>query len=85
MQLAMIGLGRMGGNMVRRLMAAGHHCVVQDLSPAAVQALVKEGAVGSGSLEDFAKQLEKPRAICVMLPAEPSVSASEPSIAVDPV
>jgi len=69
MQLGMIGLGRMGANMVRRLMAAGHACVVQDLSPAAVQALVKEGAVGSGSLEDFAKQLEKPRAICVMLPA----------------
>ena len=57
MELGMIGLGRMGTNMVRRLRRAGHQCVVYDLEPEAVQALVKEGAVGTKSLEDFADKL----------------------------
>jgi 6-phosphogluconate dehydrogenase len=69
MQLGMVGLGRMGANMVRRLMKAGHQCVVQDVSAAAVEGLAKEGATGSASLEDFVKKLQKPRAICLMLPA----------------
>jgi 6-phosphogluconate dehydrogenase len=53
MELGMIGLGRMGTNMVRRLLRAGHQCVVYDLHSDAVQALVKEGAIGSNSLEDL--------------------------------
>ena len=69
MQLGMVGLGRMGANMVRRLMKAGHECVVQDVAPAAVEGLVKEGAKGSTSLEDFVAKLAKPRAVCLMLPA----------------
>jgi len=69
MQLGMIGLGRMGANMVRRLMRGGHTCVVSDVSADAVAALVKEGATGSSSLEDFVKKLAKPRAICMMVPA----------------
>ncbi len=69
MQLGMIGLGRMGNNMVRRLLKAGHQCVVFDLHPEAVQALVKEGAVGATSLEDFARKLKKPRASWMMVPA----------------
>jgi 6-phosphogluconate dehydrogenase len=69
MQLGMIGLGRMGANMVRRLMRGGHSCVVQDVSADAVAALTQEGAAGSSSIEDFVKQLSKPRAICIMVPA----------------
>jgi 6-phosphogluconate dehydrogenase len=69
MELGMIGLGRMGTNMVRRLMHAGHQCVVYDLHAEAVQALVKEGAVGTTSLEDFASKLKKPRAVWMMVPA----------------
>ena len=59
----------MGSNMVRRLMKDGHTSVVQDVAPAAVAGLVKEGATGSASLEEFAKKLQKPRAICLMVPA----------------
>src|SRR4051812_18115280 len=69
MQLGMIGLGRMGSNMVRRLMRAGHECVVFDVFPKAVEALAKEKAVGAGSLQDFVKKLQKPRAIWLMVPA----------------
>jgi 6-phosphogluconate dehydrogenase len=69
MELGMIGLGRMGTNMVRRLLRAGHRCVVYDLNPDAVEALVKEGAVGSTSLEDLARKLKVPRAIWLMVPA----------------
>jgi len=69
MQLGMVGLGRMGANMVRRLMNAGHECVVFDMSPQTVQELVKEKAVGSSSLEDMIKKLKKPRAMWLMVPA----------------
>jgi 6-phosphogluconate dehydrogenase len=69
MQLGMIGLGRMGANMVRRLMRDGHQCVVFDVSPQAVQGLAKEGAVGAKSLDDFVKKLTKPRAAWIMVPA----------------
>jgi 6-phosphogluconate dehydrogenase len=69
MQIAMIGLGRMGANMVRRLMKAGHACVVHDLSAAAVQGLAKEGAAGATSLDDFVGKLKKPRAVWLMVPA----------------
>ena len=78
MQLGMIGLGRMGTNMVRRLLRAGHQCVVYDLHPEAVQALVKEGAVGATSLEDFVQKLSKPRAVWLMVPAavvDPTLTA----------
>ena len=69
MQLGMIGLGRMGANMVRRLMKAGHECVVFDLSPDSVKALADEGAVGSESMEDFVGKLAKPRSVWLMVPA----------------
>jgi len=69
MQLGMIGLGRMGGNIVRRLMRAGHRCVVYDKSTAAVASLAGEGAAPSRDLADFVRQLETPRAVWVMLPA----------------
>jgi 6-phosphogluconate dehydrogenase len=69
MQLGMIGLGRMGANMVRRLIRKGHDCVVFDRSPQTVSELAKENAVGASSLEDFVKKLRKPRAIWLMVPA----------------
>lgn len=69
MQLGMIGLGRMGANMVRRLMKGGHQCVVYDMSAEAVAGLVKEKAVGAASLKEFVGKLEKPRAIWLMVPA----------------
>ena len=69
MELGMIGLGRMGTNMVRRLMRAGHRCVVYDRQPEVVKALTKEGAVGTASLEDFAQKLKLPRTVWMMVPA----------------
>ncbi|MBJ7329204.1 MAG: decarboxylating 6-phosphogluconate dehydrogenase, partial [Solirubrobacteraceae bacterium] len=69
MQLGMIGLGRMGANMVRRLMRAGHECVVYDVSADAVAALEAEGAIGATTLEEFAAKLSKPRATIIMVPA----------------
>jgi 6-phosphogluconate dehydrogenase len=69
MQLGMVGLGRMGSGLVRRLMRDGHRCVVYDISPAAITALEGDGATGAESLEDFAAKLEKPRAAWVMVPA----------------
>src|SRR6185312_181669 len=69
MQLGMVGLGRMGANMVRRLMRKGHECVVFDASPAAAQGLAREGAVSARSFADFARQLREPRAVWLMVPA----------------
>lgn len=69
MQLGMIGLGRMGANMVRRLIRAGHECVVYDLNPESVKGMVKDGAVGATSLDDFLGKLSAPRAIWLMVPA----------------
>jgi len=69
MQIGMIGLGRMGANMVRRLMQGGHECVVHDVSAEAVSALAREGAVGTKSLDDFISRLVKPRVVWLMVPA----------------
>lgn len=69
MQIGIIGLGRMGANMARRLLKRGHHCVVFDMSPKAVQELVAEKAVGSSSLAEFVTKLTKPRAVWLMVPA----------------
>jgi 6-phosphogluconate dehydrogenase len=69
MQLGMVGLGRMGANMVRRLMKAGHRCVVFDLFPKAVEGMAKEGATGASSFAELAKLLDKPRRIWLMVPA----------------
>jgi 6-phosphogluconate dehydrogenase len=69
MKIAMVGLGRMGANMVRRLINGGHECVVFDHSQDAVQGLVKEGALGAASLQDMVSKLEAPRAVWLMIPA----------------
>jgi 6-phosphogluconate dehydrogenase len=69
MQLGMIGLGRMGANMVRRLVRGGHQCVVYDVSSKAVRALAQEGAIGAASLDDFVSRLAPPRAAWLMVPA----------------
>jgi 6-phosphogluconate dehydrogenase len=69
MQLGMIGLGRMGANMCRRLMRAGHQCVVHDISAEAMARLAGEGAIGAQSLEDFVGRLERPRCVWLMIPA----------------
>ncbi|VDS04575.1 6-phosphogluconate dehydrogenase, NADP(+)-dependent, decarboxylating [Devosia equisanguinis] len=69
MQLGMIGLGRMGANMVRRLMRAGHQCVVYDVNPANIAALVAEGAIGATDMGDLLSKLNGPRAVWMMLPA----------------
>jgi 6-phosphogluconate dehydrogenase len=69
MQLGMIGLGRMGANMVRRLIRGGHECVAFDVFPKAVEAIAKDKAIGASSLADFVKKLSKPRAIWLMVPA----------------
>jgi 6-phosphogluconate dehydrogenase len=69
MQIGMIGLGRMGGNMVRRLLRGGHECVVYDLNANAVAELVAEGAAGAGTLDEFVQRLQPPRAAWIMVPA----------------
>ena len=69
MQLGMVGLGRMGANMVRRLLRGGHECVVSNRNPEPVQALVHQGAMGSASLDDFVAKLKPPRAAWIMVPA----------------
>jgi 6-phosphogluconate dehydrogenase len=69
MELGMIGLGRMGTNMVKRLIKAGHRCVVYDLQQETVQAIAKDGAVGTTSLEDFVSKLKPPRTVWLMVPA----------------
>jgi len=77
MQLGMVGLGRMGANIVRRIMNDGHTAVVYDRSPDSVKALAGEGAVGGDSMEDFVAKLEKPRAVWVMIPAAVTGSVVE--------
>src|SRR5688572_18844573 len=69
MQLGMIGLGRMGANMVRRLIRGGHECVVYDVAPAAVHAVESEGAGAASDLDDFVAQLATPRVVWLMVPA----------------
>ena len=84
MQVGMIGLGRMGANMVRRLMRGGHACVVYDRSPEAVQSLVREGAIGAASLDGLANRLERPRVVWLMVPAsvvDPVLEALLPRLA----
>ena len=77
MQIGMVGLGRMGANMVRRLLRQQHECVVFDRSQTAVQELVKESAVGAASLADLVKKLEAPRAVWLMVSASVVDSAIE--------
>ncbi len=81
MQLGMIGLGRMGANMVRRLMRGGHHCVVFDVNPEQVQRLAAEGAVGAGSMDELIGRLNKPRALWVMVPAGEATETTVESLA----
>ncbi|MGA3066838.1 MAG: phosphogluconate dehydrogenase (NAD(+)-dependent, decarboxylating) [Tepidisphaeraceae bacterium] len=86
MELGMIGLGRMGTNMVKRLMQAGHRCLVYDIHPEPVKALVNEGAVGTTSLEDFARKLKRPRAVWLMVPVavvEPTLKTLIPLLEAD--
>ncbi len=77
MQLGMIGLGRMGANIVRRLMRDGHECVVYDVNAAAITELEGEGAVGARSLQEMAQKLQAPRAVWVMVPAAYAGSTAE--------
>ena len=88
MELGMIGLGRMGTNMVRRLLRAGHRCLVYDIHPEPIRALVEEGAVGATSLEEFTHALKKPRAAWMMVPAAavgPTLEALLPFLEPDDV
>ena len=81
MQFGMIGLGRMGAGMVRRLLRAGHTCVVYDRASQAIDAVVKDGATGGRSLSEFVQKLEKPRNVCLMVPAafvDASIAELEP-------
>jgi 6-phosphogluconate dehydrogenase len=81
MQVGMIGLGRMGGNMARRLMRAGHECVVYDLSQESVKRLEADGAVGSVSIDDFVSKLKKPKVVWLMVPAGAPTESAVTSIA----
>ncbi len=86
MQVGMIGLGRMGANMARRLMRGGHECVVFDVSPDAVGQLVGEGAVGADSLEELVGKLSAPRSMCIMVPAafvEDTIARLAPLLSAD--
>src|SRR4051794_19458803 len=86
MQVGMIGLGRMGANMVRRLMRGGHDCVVHDVSVDAIGALESEGATGAPSMEDFVAKLAPPRSICIMVPAavvDPTLERLAPLVEAD--
>jgi len=88
MQLGMVGLGRMGANMVRRLLKGGHQCVVFDMSPKAVKELTEEKAVGTASLADLVKKLEKPRAVWLMVPAavvDKTIAAALPHLEADDI
>ena len=88
MQLGMIGLGRMGANMVRRLQKAGHKCVVYDRSADAVKQLAAEGATGATSIDDFISKLQEPRAIWLMVPAavvDASIHELAPKLAKDDI
>jgi len=88
MELGMIGLGRMGSSMVRRLLRAGHQCVVYDTHPEAAAALVEEGAVGAKSLKEFVSKLSRPRAAWIMVPAaavDPTLKALGPLLQRDDV
>ena len=88
MQLGMIGLGRMGANLVRRLMRDGHHCVVYDINADAVNALEGEGAKGSTDLATFVGMLEKPRALWLMIPAglvQPTLDKLRPLVDADDI
>ena len=78
MKIGMVGLGRMGSNMARRLMRGGHQCVVFDLNPQSVSQLAKEGAQASTSLEDLAARLEKPRAVWIISCFPPASRPSRP-------
>jgi 6-phosphogluconate dehydrogenase len=83
MQLGMIGLGRMGANLVRRLMQDGHHCVAFDRNPDVVKQLESEGATGATTLEDFVSKLDPPRAIWIMVPAavvQPTIEGLKPLV-----
>ena len=81
MKLGMVGLGKMGANMVRRLMRNGHDCVVFDLEREIVEKMAKEGATGSDSLDDLVSKLDKPRAVWVMVPAGEATEKTVLSIA----
>ena len=88
MQIGMVGVGRMGANMVRRLLKAGHECVVTDRSSEAVQTLVKENAIGSADLADFVGKLSPPRAIWLMVPAaavDATIGSLAPLLAPDDI
>src|SRR5262245_56769352 len=88
MQLGMIGLDRMGANLVRRLLRDGHQCVAYDVNPESVKALEAEGAIGTSSLEEFVSKLEKPRNIWIMVPAaivEPTLNKLVPLLDADDV
>src|SRR5690348_510366 len=88
MQIGMIGLGRMGANMARRLMAGGHNAIVYDLSQEAVRALASDGATGAASLDDFVHKLQAPRAVWLMLPAgivDAQIASLQPLLSRDDV